>query len=358
MPEFSKRALKSVSAFIKPRAILGLMLVFSLAVSALVFIGRINTYIIYYSGTSATVNTLVKDVHTALYYAGIDEDVYIIDSESDLGDNRFEVSLLKTFTVSVTAGDSTVQVLAREDETVGEVLLCAGFKTDEFDMIEPAADSIVTEGAYIDYVNIDYVSGSYTQAVPYSVRTVYSKELDVGKKVSTPGVDGLEQVNYTQKLVNGKVVETSVDSKVTLLAAKDSVQTIGTRRPAVQTSAAVAAISQLTPSSAIELDSNGNPVNYKKHITVQATAYTYTGHNCSTGVAPKPGYIAVNPKFIPYGTKMYIKSSDGRYVYGYAIAADTGGFIYSRPTNVDLFFPTVASMDAFGRRNVEIYILN
>ena len=36
------------------------------------------------------------------------------------------------------------------------------------------------------------------------------------------------------------------------------------------------------------------------------------------------GVIAVDPTVIPYGTKMYIESADGKYIYGYAIAGDCG----------------------------------
>ena len=116
-------------------------------------------------------------------------------------------------------------------------------------------------------------------------------------------------------------------------------------------------MSVLSPSSAIELDANGNPVNYKSKKTVRATAYTYTGNNCATGVAPKPGYIAVNPNVIPYGTKMYIKTADGSFIYGYAVAADTGGFVKNYPNGVDLFMTTKSACVNFGVRNVEIYIL-
>ena len=357
MQNFARRTLKKALSFAKPRVVFALVLAAALGVSVKLFADSINTYIIYYSGKSATVKTVKKDAGAALCFAGIDGEVYRIASESETQDNTYALSLIKTFTVPVTSGDKTVEVLACETDTVGQVLTLAGYTVDKFDMIEPAVDTVVSEDTYIDYVNIDYVTGSYTQAIPYHVTTIYSQTLDTGKKITTKGKDGLEQINYTRKLVNGEIVSTSVDSKVTLLAAEDAIQTVGIRRPAVTTSAGLTTISELTPATPIALDANGNPVNYKKHVTVQATAYTYTGHNCSTGVAPRPGYIAVNPKIIPYGTKMYIKSSDGRYIYGYAIAADTGGFIYSRPTNVDLFFPTVSSMNTFGRRNVEIYIL-
>ena len=34
--------------------------------------------------------------------------------------------------------------------------------------------------------------------------------------------------------------------------------------------------------------------------------------------------MAVDPDVIPYGTKLYITSTDGKFVYGYAVATDTG----------------------------------
>lgn len=352
-----KTSFENAVSFIKPRVVFCFVLCLAFVLSSLLFLGQVNTFVINYDGTQKTVRTLSADITTALSCADISLDSYKVDSAFKT-ENKTVVSLLKTFSVVITSGKKTVTVEATEDETVEKVLTGAGYKIDQFDMIQPALDSVVSENTYIDYVNVDYISGSYNQTVPCSVETVYTNSLDAGVKKTVAGKDGVEQVNFTQKLVNGELVETKVDSKVTLLAAKNTVQTVGTRHPAVTTSSAVSTISVLTPSSPISLDENGNPVNYKKHVTVQATAYTYTGHNCATGVAPCPGYIAVNPKIIPYGTKMYIKSSDGRYVYGYAIAADTGGFIYSRPTNVDLFFPTVSSMNNFGRRNVEIYFLD
>ena len=352
-----RKAFNNVLRFMKPRAALCAVLALAFAFSALLFLGKINTFVINFSGESRTIRSLSASVGNAVRCAGVDLENYKIDSSDDV-DGKTVVNLLKTFSVFVTNGDKTVSVKAQENNTVGDVLTLAGYNVDKYDMVEPALDSVGNADAYIDYVNIDYLSGSYTHSIPYSIETVYSNDMEAGKKTTTEGKDGLEQINYTQKIVNGKVVETAVDSKVTLLSATNAVRTIGTRRPAVTTSSAVNTISWLTPDRPIELDANGNPVNYKKHVTVQATAYTYTGHNCSTGVAPKPGYIAVNPKIIPYGTKMYIKSSDGRYIYGYAIAADTGGFIKTRPTNVDLFFSSIASMNNFGRRNVEIYILD
>ncbi|MBR4123359.1 MAG: hypothetical protein IKT93_02940 [Clostridia bacterium] len=44
-------------------------------------------------------------------------------------------------------------------------------------------------------------------------------------------------------------------------------------------------------------------------------------------------------------------------IYGYAVAADTGGFIKKHPTGVDLFMTSESACVSFGVRNMEIYIL-
>lgn len=83
---------------------------------------------------------------------------------------------------------------------------------------------------------------------------------------------------------------------------------------------------------------------------VEATAYTYTGNPTATGVSPRIGLIAVDPRVIPLGTKLYVAG------YGYAVAADTGGDIKGH--RIDVFFPTLGECLNWGRRPVQVYILN
>ncbi len=116
-------------------------------------------------------------------------------------------------------------------------------------------------------------------------------------------------------------------------------------------------ISEFRVPSDIKLDSNGLPVNYKSKRSAKATAYSELGGKTSTGVKPKTGYIAVDPKEIPYGTEMFITSADGKYIYGYCIAADTGGFIYSVDNTVDLHMNTKEQCRQWGRRAITIYFL-
>ena len=68
--------------------------------------------------------------------------------------------------------------------------------------------------------------------------------------------------------------------------------------------------------------------------------------------------VAVNPKVIPYGTRLYITSPDNRYVYGYAIAADTGTALTQGIVDVDLFFDSYQGSCQWGKKMVNIYILD
>ena len=103
--------------------------------------------------------------------------------------------------------------------------------------------------------------------------------------------------------------------------------------------------------------STGATYTYTDVLTVTATAYScegYTGYTYS-GTVARVGAIAVDPKVIPIGTKMYIVSNDGQYVYGYCVAEDTGGSIIGN--RIDLYFDTFAECWDFGVRTCTVYIL-
>ena len=103
------------------------------------------------------------------------------------------------------------------------------------------------------------------------------------------------------------------------------------------------------------------PVDYITKITMSASGYSLDprstgkspGHPAygltSTGVRAERGVVAVDPNFIPLGTKMYIVG------YGYAVANDTGSAI--KNNKIDLFFETHAEALEIGRIDVTVYII-
>lgn len=84
-------------------------------------------------------------------------------------------------------------------------------------------------------------------------------------------------------------------------------------------------------------------------ITVEATAYLWTGNKTATGTWPRRGTIAVDPKVIPLGTILYIPG------YGYGKAEDTGGRI--KGNTIDLFMGNRTEAINWGRRTIEIKIV-
>jgi 3D (Asp-Asp-Asp) domain-containing protein len=90
---------------------------------------------------------------------------------------------------------------------------------------------------------------------------------------------------------------------------------------------------------------------------VTTTAYTAFCNGCSgrtaTGIDlranPNVKVIAVDPRVIPLGTKVFVEG------YGYAVAGDTGSSI--KGNKIDVFFPTKAEAFRWGVRKVKIKIL-
>lgn len=95
-----------------------------------------------------------------------------------------------------------------------------------------------------------------------------------------------------------------------------------------------------------------------KTMTMTATAYTANCAGCSgityTGINlkanPNQKVIAVDPRVIPLGSKVYVEG------YGTAIAGDTGGAI--KGNRIDVFIPDQASARAYGIKTVKVTILN
>ncbi len=276
------------------------------------------------------------------------------NAETDIANRKINISAHSDIPVHVTMGSETVTVFVSRGQTVQDAIDLSGFVLDEHDNVNLSLLSSIVDTDYIDIIDIKYVTQTYEQSIPYGTTTLYSQKN--AHTTIKDGKDGLKEVTCVTKLVDGVEKEKAIIEEKVLKKAVDEVITVGMKYGVSYD--AIDCISTLKPSADITLDKNGVPVKYKKHVTVQATAYTYTGNNCASGVKPQPGYVAVNTNIFPFGTKFYIKSSDGKYIYGYAVAADTGGFLNTRPTNFDLFFETEAQCKAFGRRNIEVYVLD
>lgn len=278
------------------------------------------------------------------------EDRYVFES--------MLIKISRAFGVTITV-DGKTKSYNTSKGTVAELLEEAGITLGKDGEINVKLDKKVKEGMKIRIKRVSYESRKETEKLSYKVKTISDSSMYKDQtKVVKEGKNGVKVVTYKDKYVDGELVRSEVVKTKVKSEATDKVIKKGTKsRPVVKVNGKKV-ISEFSLPSDVKLDENGRPTKYKKLITGKATAYC-SGTTCSTGVKVKPGYVAVNPKQIPYGTKMYIVSSDGKFVYGYAIAADTGGFAYNGSgTVVDLYMRTYNECVSFGRRNVEVYILD
>lgn len=95
------------------------------------------------------------------------------------------------------------------------------------------------------------------------------------------------------------------------------------------------------------------PDRYSRSIIMTATAYTADngcGNTTYSGHSLRRGLVAVDPRVIPLGSRLYIQG------YGYAIADDVGGAI--KGNRIDLAFESLGGAMQFGVRKVTVYIVD
>ncbi len=94
---------------------------------------------------------------------------------------------------------------------------------------------------------------------------------------------------------------------------------------------------------------NLQPPQGGRTLVCGSTAYCLYGRT-ATGTSVCRGTVAVDPRVIPLGTRLYIEG------YGYATARDTGGAIVGN--KIDVWFPSLGECYQWGYRHVKVTILN
>ena len=256
------------------------------------------------------------------------------------------IKIYRSCTVFVTYMGETKTVSTAKTK-VSDVLSELGITPDENDEVEPAPDTTVSEGLSIRVVMYDHHTVTVQEEIAYQTQERENANLAAGERRTVQtGQNGVVEYEYDISYQDGKEI------------ARDQVRETRLSDP-------VDEIVEYGPESVWQLGAipASRPSKYKSVQRFHATAYDASpadngiwAGKTSTGMPLVYGVIAVDPRVIPYGTKMYIESVDGQYVYGYAIAGDCGGAI--KGNRVDLFFPNRGTCNQFGRRDVNIYFLD
>ena len=260
--------------------------------------------------------------------------------------NLASLNIERAFSVSITA-DGQEYPVKLVFGTVADALERAGITLEGDDYTEPALDHVVTAGSKIVVHRVDYAERVETQAIPYDTQYVYTSLYfrNTGRTTTLQhGAAGQQTVTTRDRYVDGELENSTVVDTTTTVEPTDHV---------IKTYGAGAPVSPLTG-----VDGTTNaPTSYSKVLTGKATGYYSRTGKGSSGLGLGYGTVAVDPDVIPYGTKLYITSTDGKFVYGYAVATDTGIAVQKGQILVDLFYETYAESVINGAIQVNVYVV-
>lgn len=244
--------------------------------------------------------------------------------------------------------NGTVKTYKTSCKTVKELLSDLKIKVDDDDIVIPDLDTELKSEGKISIIKVDVKVIEKEVEAPFKTIKKKNKELTRKQsKILIQGVNGKNKVKCKEYYAGDKLIKEEVIHVETLVKPIDQVFEEGTKD--------------------VFTNDRGD-FTARKAIKMVATAYEAgprsTGKRpgdkgygiTASGARAKRGTVAVDPRVIPLGTKLYIKSlTPGVPDYGFAIAQDTGGAI--KGNKIDLFMDTVWECLQFGRRPVMVYIL-
>ena len=240
--------------------------------------------------------------------------------------------------------DGAVQEIFSGASTLREAFAENGIVLGPMDEVEPGLDMAVASGMEAKIIRVTESEVTEETVVPRNV--IYKpndRQPASYSKVLYEGRDGVASVTYRVVTRDGVEISREEIARVETVSSIDQVVERG-----MLGSASVAA-------------STDNLV-IKDTLQFSSTAYTATPNGrggfverTASGRPASYGVVAVDPRIIPLGTKLYIESLDGSWDYGFAVAGDTGGAIKGKI--IDLFFDTYNECIQYGRRPIKVYIL-
>lgn len=286
--------------------------------------------VLKFDGTEKTVTTELADPRSIFKEAGVTvgQSDRIVEK---LTNNGKMLILKRALPVIVVRGESQQKFFTNKD-TVGEALKDLNIRFNK-KLVYPAPDTPVTANVEIHILNKGDTLSSEEAASEIPVKYIDDENIPYGQE---------------------QLVEQGEAGKVKVV--KKSVVSTGNMPKEVEIAREVLAdpkYSVIRRGIGMSVQTPEGRKKYSRIITAETSAYTVhcgTGTGMtSIGLVAARGIVAVDPHVIPYYTKMYIPG------YGIAIAGDTGGAI--RGNRVDLFMDSYQEAINWGRRNVEIYIL-
>ncbi len=261
-----------------------------------------------------------------------------------------ELHVEHAFPITVYADGNTLRENLIEC-TVSDALSIMGVTLSGDDYTEPALSATLDGAGTITVHRVSYNEYTKNEIQPYETQYQYTSlfyRSQDRKMLIQKGSDGIINAKLREKIIDGKIVETAVVEDYGSAAAVPEI---------IKVYKEGAAVSSMTAPEGVSLDENGIPTSYTAVLTMKATGYYSPSGNGASGLGLHYGTFAVDPSVIPYGTLVYIKSDDGKFIYGWAMPTDTGSFIHKNNMQVDLFYETYEESAINAVQEVDVYIV-
>ena len=251
-----------------------------------------------------------------------------------------QVTIRRAVPISLTVGSQS-HVVRTVPTTVRQLLAAQHVRLGPYDEILPPIDSRLDADARVRVVRVAMWTAHVRQNISARVRTRIDASLPAGHLVTVArGRAGIRETTFRYvRRDNAAPTRFALASRIV-------------REP--QTRVIVRGVATYASLAHVAEQGFAKAVSFAGHaIRMIATAYTAGCYGCSgitaSGVRAGFGIIAVDPRVIPLGTKLFVPG------YGRAVAGDTGGAIVGN--RVDLGMNTQHEAMSFGRRPITVYIL-
>ena len=352
MQERKQNMAKRKNPFIRITALL-IPVVVLLLLSQTVFAQ--NTYVIT-DGTRVLVHTSsATDPAAVLNEAGLAlgaDDTYTTHT----GIGVSEITVQRSHVVTVDNCGETMDVTTT-DETVEELLRRLDIVVDSNVAVSVPLEMETYTGMCITLSRTVRDVQTYTTAIPYEVKYYNDHTLPAGiEQIVTEGKEGQLLCTANVVYVDGVEINRTVIEEKVISQPVDQVVAVGM---ALEELPEVFPVKDLIIEDGHITLPTGEVLRYTGTMQCVATAYSHLDAGCdeytATNTRVHIGSVAVDPRMIPLGTRMFIVTNDKCYVYGISTAEDIGGAI--KEARVDLYFPTYEECIQFGWRDTTIYFL-
>lgn len=246
---------------------------------------------------------------------------------SDSVTDDMDIKVLRSIPIQVSAdGNKYDTYLA--PRTVADALKKLGITLGTMDKVSLALDHMLEPNDQLSVVRVVYKVETVKSEIPFqTVAQPADYPVGLPDRIVSRGSNGLQEQKVRLRLEDGKEVDRVV---------------IGQQLVTPPTNQIVARGAQTS------ISRGGSTISFKRAFVMRATAYCIPGGITATGASVRRGIVAVDPRVIPLGEKVYVEG------YGSASALDTGGAI--KGNRIDLYMNSQKEAMSWGVRNVTVYV--